>query len=127
MRQTGYQNSNISQKAKKSMEHRAQIVFIQKCILAAAVIVILSLSVLLGTSIKAFAGASEKDRELHAYYTSIEVQQGDTLWEIADTYMQNSGMTVQEYMDEICRLNHIADSDSIHEGGNLVIPYYTYE
>ena len=127
MRGTGYQNSSISQKAKKSMEHRAQIVFIQKCIIAVVVIVILSLAVILGTSIKAFAGSSGAEKERHTYYTSIEVEQGDTLCAIADTYMQNSGMTEQEYIDEICRLNHISDSDSIHEGGNLVIPYYTYE
>lgn len=127
MRETGYRHSSISQKAKKSMEHRAQIVFIQKCIIAVVVIVILSLAVILGTSIKAFAGLSGTEKKGHTYYTSIEVQHGDTLSAIADTYRQNSGMTEQEYIDEVCRLNHISDSDSIHEGGNLVIPYYICE
>ena len=45
------------------------------------------------------------------YYTSIEVQSGDTLWSNA-------------YIDEVCSINKISQNE-IHAGQYLTIPYYS--
>lgn len=62
----------------------------------------------------------------YKYYTSIQVQKGDTLWNIASNYMTDEYASVNDYIDEICEINHIAESD-IHYGQYLTIPYYSAE
>lgn len=62
----------------------------------------------------------------YKYYTSIQVQKGDTLWNIASNYMTEEYVSVNDYIDEICEINHIAESD-IHSGQYLTIPYYSSE
>lgn len=62
----------------------------------------------------------------YKYYTSIQVQKGDTLWNIASNYMSDEYASVNDYIEEICEINHIADSD-IHSGQYLTIPYYSDE
>ena len=53
------------------------------------------------------------------YYSSIEIQKGDSLWKIADRYRKGSRMTTQEYV----RLNRLT-GDTIHAGAHLTIVYY---
>ena len=74
-------------------------------------------SVLLGT-IRTQAAPAEPS---YKYYTSIQIQKGDTLWNIADDYD-----SMDEYMEEICAINHILPGD-IHSGQYLTIPYYSAE
>ena len=62
----------------------------------------------------------------YKYYTSIQVQKGDTLWDIACNYMTDEYENVNEYIAEICEINHLAESD-IHSGQYLTIPYYSSE
>lgn len=62
----------------------------------------------------------------YKYYTSIQVQKGDTLWNIAGDYMTEEYASVNDYIAEICEINHIEDSD-IHSGQYLTIPYYSDE
>lgn len=79
-------------------------------------------SVLFGT-IRAQAAPAETS---YKYYTSIQVQSGDTLWGIADTYMTGEYENISAYIDEVCRINHIS-ADEIHAGQYLTIPYYSEE
>jgi len=57
------------------------------------------------------------------YYTSIQVESGDTLWAIANEYITSEYANLNEYIDEVCAINHIAE-DEIHAGQYLVVPYY---
>ena len=55
------------------------------------------------------------------YYSNIQINAGDTLWDIAkDNYNVEYG-DFDDYIDEIRSLNHITN-DKIHAGGYLVIP-----
>ncbi len=59
-------------------------------------------------------------------YKSIQIEYGDTLWEIAG---QNKGSHYEsnnEYIDEVMKINHLK-TDKINAGQYLTIPYYNYE
>ena len=77
-------------------------------------------SVLLGT-IRTQAAPAEPS---YKYYTSIQIQKGDTLWNIADEYITDDYDSMDKYMEEICAINHILPGD-IHSGQYLTIPYYS--
>lgn len=69
--------------------------------------------------------ASAKDNE-YKYYTSITIEYGDTLWSIANQYMDKEHYTRTSYISEIKSINHIKD-DYIQEGKLLILPYYSNE
>ena len=60
------------------------------------------------------------------YFTSIEIEEGDTLWEIAGEYMTPEYRNRQEYINEVRKMNNITGS-TILAGSRLFIPYYAQE
>lgn len=69
---------------------------------------------------------AEDSREIYTYYTSYEIQPGDTLWTIADQFMGPDFTDKTTFIDNIKRLNHMS-TDSITAGNHLVIEYSSYE
>ena len=74
------------------------------------------------------SNASTVDEELNfKYYTNIIVEYDETLWDIADEYID-----YQEYKDkaayiaEVQSINHL-NGDTIRAGQHLVVPYYSNE
>lgn len=63
----------------------------------------------------------------YKYYTSIRIQAGDTLWDIADTYCSPEYDTVSDYIEEICSINRLSSGDEIHSGQYIMVPYYSQE
>ena len=53
-------------------------------------------------------------------YETITVQDGDTLWEIAETY-KPAGKDIRDFIYEICDYNKISAGE-IYHGQDLVIP-----
>lgn len=61
------------------------------------------------------------------YYKSISVANDDTLWSIAEKYMDEDHYdSIADYIGEVKRMNSLAD-DVIHYGEYLIIPYYDSE
>lgn len=89
------------------------------CITLAAVFV---LGVGFGTLL---ARAEEPGTEsVHKYYTNICIQKGDTLWDIAQEYMDHEHYKNRgEYIREVMRINHMA-TDRLTAGEKLIVPYY---
>lgn len=75
-----------------------------------------------------FLGSSTQasDDTNYKYYTSVEVKNGDTLWDIASEHITEEYKSLQEYVIEVKALNGL-QSDSIKSGQSLVIPYYSEE
>ncbi|SDB09335.1 cell division suppressor protein YneA [Eubacterium oxidoreducens] len=69
------------------------------------------------------AGHTEVFDSQEKYYTSIIVTSGDTLWTIADEYMGNHYDQASDYIEEVVSINQL-QSDTIHAGESLVIPYF---
>lgn len=60
----------------------------------------------------------------YKYYTQIEIQDGDSLWEIAGEYMEHGPYESRnDYMNEVVELNQLS-STTIIKGQHLVVPYY---
>lgn len=58
------------------------------------------------------------------YFTNITINKGDTLWEVADEYMDDEHYnSIYEYMEELRIMNNLK-SDTLYAGQNLVITYY---
>ena len=113
-------NDKISLKANESLARRAQKVQMEKRLIVVIGIIVISLGILLGSSISAFASAREKAR-IHKYYTSIQLRQGDSLWELAGEYA-STDQSEQEFIDEVCEVNGISESNILHSGQYLVVP-----
>lgn len=62
----------------------------------------------------------------YKYYTSVQIQKGDTIWSIAGNYITDDYADMNEYIDEIRALNHIQE-DKIHTGEYITVPYYSAE
>lgn len=54
------------------------------------------------------------------YYTSIEIEHADTLWDIAQRYNTDESLTTQEYIEEVMNVNGLT-SDQIYEGQCIII------
>ena len=67
-----------------------------------------------------FVQADEKN---NITYTSIEIMEDDTLWDIAKAYCDTEEESIQEYIDNIKEINNIS-SDKIISGNYLIIYEY---
>lgn len=69
----------------------------------------------------AHAGNAESPANFK-YYTSIEIQPGDTLWDIAKAYITEDYESVPEYVQALKEINSL-DTDDIEAGQNLIVAY----
>lgn len=60
---------------------------------------------------------------LYKYYTSISIEEGDTLWSVAEDYGKgfDSG---RDFIQEVIRINHLTD-ENLRRGDHLIVPYYS--
>ena len=74
--------------------------------------------------VKRTAKPTEATKEIrYKYYTSIPVQQGDSLWSIAEKYITSEYEDIHAYIDEVIQMNQLKTT-SIKAGSYLCVPYY---
>lgn len=62
------------------------------------------------------------------YYTRITVEEGENLWELADSYIDyDYYKNKNSYIAEVRHINHLDESCSITVGQTLIFPYYSGE
>ena len=106
---------------------RNRTVYLKKMmILAAAFLAAVCLSIFAGRGLVSAHGNSKEDPVDYTYYTSIEVQEGDTLWSIAEEYMDDNFESVESYVKHLEEINQL-DSSVIHEGRYLTVSYTDQE
>ena len=125
MSQTIY-NLKLSARANESMRRRQEELRRQKRIITFAAIILISVIAILCSSIKAFAKSENEMGNITKMYTSIRVEAGDTLWDIAERYNICSDLSREQYIEELKNINHLSD-DEIHSGEYLVVSYYEIE
>lgn len=71
------------------------------------------------------SNAKDESTEVsYKYYKSITIGNDDTLWSIAEQYMDEDHYeSINDYINEVKNMNTMTD-DVIHYGEHLIIPYY---
>lgn len=79
------------------------------------------LVILFVTTFANFAlGLNIADSATYVEYTEVKVMSGDTLWSIADTYM-NDNSDIRESVYELCQINDI-NASQLQAGMTLLVP-----
>jgi len=91
-----------------------------------ALALLIGLCLLVGFIAFSNKAAAENSREVYTYYTSYEIQPGDTLWTIADQFTGPDFTDKDDFIEDIKYTNHMLDDDLI-AGNYLVIKYSSYE
>ena len=73
------------------------------------------------------AEAKEPEVTYYKYYTNVEIQPGDTIWDLAEDYMDVNYESREDYISEVKELNSLSDTDAIISGQYLILPYYSTE
>lgn len=108
-------------KALKEQKARRKLFFV----FCLTIIVMFGIGVGFGTLLTR-AEESEGD-PVYKYYSNIEIQRGDTLWDIADTYMDSRFYKSRtDYIAEVMSINHMV-SDRLVAGQKMIVPYYSSE
>lgn len=115
-------NDKLSARVNEQLNRRARQVKMQRRTIAIVAILLVSILIILGSNMRTFA--SNDGRPTNKYYTSVQVQKGETLWTIADEYIGSYAIDKSEYVKEICQLNHI-NGEEIHAGDYIVVCYYS--
>lgn len=106
---------------------RRQREIIRKCIFVAMTLCLIVVGAISYHSISSSANTG-KDEMNFKYYTSIIVAHGETLWDIADEYIDYDEYdNKREYIAEVQNINHLDDEDDIRSGQILIVPYYSNE
>lgn len=108
-------------KRRRAAERKRRLIF-----LLLGVCIALTLAIIFGNTL-AEAEAGHEDTVTYKYYTSIQLEPGDTLWDLAGEYMDEHYSSRQDLIREIEQLNSLTDTDDIVAGQMLVVPYYSTE
>ncbi|SHI31291.1 LysM peptidoglycan-binding domain-containing protein [Parasporobacterium paucivorans] len=89
---------------------------------AAAAAVIIGIFMILS----GFMSNQDNAASRYKYFTSIRIEEGDSLWSIASEYVSEEYDGVEEYISELKSMNNLT-GDTIHYGQNLIVAYYSDE
>ena len=95
---------------------------IRRTFFAACFMFLFTVTVIAGHSMLTTLAEEEKPK-IVPYYSSIEIQEGDSLWGIANRYRKGSHLTTEEYVEKLRQMNTLRE-DTIHVGAHLTIVYY---
>ena len=99
-------------------ERRRRIFFSALAVLAATCLTLVGC--VFYSSIRTNAGSGFK------YYTNIVIEPGETLWSLADDYMdQDHYRDRGQYIAEVQSINHLDEKGTVFAGQMLVVPYYS--
>ena len=109
---------------KRLLKQRA---FRRRCFTCILTICLLFVCTLSYHAIQTSASTGEEELKFK-YYTRITVRSGETLWDIADDYIDYSQYKNKNaYIAEVQNINHLSEFEMIKSGQILVVPYYSTE
>ena len=109
---------NYKRKVRRQREIRNKIIY---TVLTRGIVLVAVLSLHSITS----QAQDENVEVTYKYFTNMEVEQGDSLWNIAQENIDyNFYDSIQEYVDEVIDMNNLSD-ETIVAGQSIVIPYFS--
>ena len=121
----GTNRKNTENTNRKNIK-KTRVAQLKKRLLISGLIITVMLFAILTLDNFVNVSATNDKENLYKYYTSYEIQPGDTLTSIAQKYTVNSDVSVSEYIDELKKDNRLA-TDKITSGKYLVVSYYSNE
>ena len=121
----GTNRKNTENTNRKNIK-KARVAQLKKRLLISGLIITVMLFAILTLDNFVNVSATNDKENLYKYYTSYEIQPGDTLTSIAQKYTVNSDVSVSEYIDELKKDNRLA-TDKSTSGKYLVVSYYSNE
>lgn len=110
----------VKREIRRRREHRRKLLISTFAMLALAGIIIGGGFYV--SSIRSSAGNGFK------YYTSITIEYGETLWSLADEYIDyDNYKDKNSYISEVRSINHLNEDCAIMAGQVLIVPYYSEE
>lgn len=106
---------------RRAMHQRNQITRIYILIFAVSAIVIAACCIGFGFISNA-SSKTDPDTGRVKRYTSVYIEEGDTLWSIAEQYISEEYDGMDSYIRELKQMNHV--SDTIYAGCYLTVSYY---
>jgi hypothetical protein len=110
----------LSFKEEKNMKNVVRFISTKKIFIIAGIILVTVLYILISHKDSPATSASNASKK---YYKCITIEEGDTLWDIANEYKTEEYASTQDYIDEVLAMNNL-NTDVIVDGTNLLIPYY---
>lgn len=99
----------------------------RKCLMAVMSICLILVCAVSYHAIQTTASTGEEELNFK-YYTNITVEKGETLWDIADKYIDYEEYdNKMEYIAEVQSINHLNNKDAIRAGQHLIVPYFSNE
>ena len=95
-------NEKISPRANESLTRREHTVQTQKRVIVLLCVLVIFAVILIGNSIITFAG-SRAEQPVHKYYTSVQLQKGDSLWSLADQYAASDRTSRAQFIDFVTK------------------------
>ena len=111
----------LKRKQKRDRIRRTKQI-IERVLLTICLIALLAIG---SSAILTKATTTEEAKNVYyKYYTQIEIQDGDSLWDLAGKYMENGPYKSRnDYMNEVVEINQLS-STTIIKGQHLLVPYY---
>lgn len=97
----------------KSINNKKVIVFL--------VTIVVMVTVFLCVTLKVNATGTENKEEIGVL--CVTVQNGDSLWKIAEKHYSPKYKSIVKYVEEIKKCNSLSN-DTIRVGMNIIVPYY---
>ncbi len=97
---------------------RKKNIHLSLCIIL-CIVFIISISSTMITSAKGNSSAPDR----YKYYTSIYIEEGDSLWSIAEQYAYE-GISTVDYINELKKINSLKN-ENIKAGCYLLVSYYS--
>lgn len=110
----------MSFKEEKNMKNVVRFISTKKIFIIAGIILVTVLYILISHKDSPATSASNASKK---YYKCITIEEGDTLWDIANEYKTEEYASTQDYINEVLAMNNL-NTDVIVDGTNLLIPYY---
>ena len=112
----------VQERTKRSRIKRRRQVLKQKLALVIVALFVITIGSVGFGSFFSSAKVAKSDVPEYKYYTSIIIEEGDSLWSIANEY-NHSNVDIHEYVKELKELNGLT-SETIQAGQHLLIAYY---
>lgn len=106
---------------KRVMHQRNQITRVYILIFVISAIVIAACCIGFGFISKA-SNKADTDTGRVKMYTNVYIEEGDTLWSIAERYVSEEYEGIDAYIKELKQMNHVGDT--IYAGCYLTVSYY---